>query len=64
MGGLIFLGVVAVAALLVITKSFKIVGQAEVMSKLRASLEQGTAKKGARKRAPSRTRRTSKRKTA
>jgi len=31
MGGLIFLGVVAVAALFVISKSFKIVGQAEVM---------------------------------
>jgi DNA end-binding protein Ku len=39
-------------------------GVLDLMSKLRASLEQGTAKKGARKRAPSRTRRTSKRKTA
>jgi regulator of protease activity HflC (stomatin/prohibitin superfamily) len=31
MGGLIFLGVVALLALLILTKSFKIVGQAEVM---------------------------------
>ncbi len=30
-GSLIFLGVVAVLALLVVTKSFKVVGQAEVM---------------------------------
>jgi DNA end-binding protein Ku len=40
-------------------------GVLDLMSKLRASLEQGTAKKSARKRAsPARTRRTSKRKTA
>ena len=39
-------------------------GVLDLMSKLRASLEQGSAKKGARKRAPARTRRTSKRKTA
>ena len=31
MGGLIFLGFVALLALLIVTKSFKIVGQAEVM---------------------------------
>src|SRR5688500_1223148 len=31
MGGLIFLGVIAVLALIVLSKSFKIVGQAEVM---------------------------------
>ena len=31
MTGLIFLGVIAVAALFVLSKSFKIVGQAEVM---------------------------------
>lgn len=31
MGGLIFLGLVAILALLILTKSFKVVGQAEVM---------------------------------
>jgi regulator of protease activity HflC (stomatin/prohibitin superfamily) len=31
MGGLIFLGIVAILALLIVTKSFKVVGQAEVM---------------------------------
>ena len=39
-------------------------GVLDLMSKLRASLEQGTAKKGTRKKAPARSRRTSKRKTA
>ena len=31
MAGLIFLGIVAIAALMVVTRSFKVVGQAEVM---------------------------------
>ena len=39
-------------------------GVLDLMSKLRASLEQGAGKKTARKKAPARTRRTSKRKTA
>jgi len=39
-------------------------GVLDLMSKLRASLEQGAGKKSARKKAPARTRRTSKRKTA